>query len=126
MSTSGFQEWLSEVAFMLLVALSAIVAAPFEVASLVFRGVPEGPEAAVVEARGDGVVLVAACLDGVQSGLLVSADPDDRSWADGWAASSYHDTIVWRIGSAPVRSRPWPQLRRVHGAVGVARRSYGP
>lgn len=50
MSTSGFRESLSEIAFMLLVALAAIVTAPLEVTSLVFSGIPKGPKVAVVRA----------------------------------------------------------------------------
>ena len=79
MSTSGFLESLSEIAFMLLVALAAIVTAPLEVTSLVFSGISQRPQSRC-GARGDGVgvILVAACLDGVQSAILVSADPEDR------------------------------------------------
>lgn len=102
-------EWVEGMLFLIVVALAAVAAAPVEVALLLFGG-ESGPQVEVAEARGDGAALIAACMERNRFGLLLSADPDDRWWADGWAAVAYYDTIVWRLDGAPrVRTLPWPQ-----------------
>ena len=109
---TNVSEWFVELLFMLLVAAAAVLFAPVDTIKALM-GVEPVYRARGVDAAGKRAGLTAACVDSHgQFGLLVSAQPHDPAYRDGWQAVAVHDAITWRtheLGGVR-RDTSWLQL----------------
>ena len=105
-------EWFADLLFLLGVAAAALLLAPVDTIKALM-GIEPVYRARGVEAAGERAGLTAACVHSHrQFGLLVSADPHDPAYRDGWQAVAVYDAVTWRtheLGGVR-RDTSWPQL----------------